>query len=560
MNPHDWRSTAALVRPYAGPLALAATLATVVAGCRGALVWLVRDVLDGLLLAGDDRVRWLLPLAIVLLFAVQGAARAARTWLTRSAAIAAEADLRQRLFTRLLSRSPARLSAAGIGDRLSRLSHDAGKVRTAMGAAVTVIQRPLSALALLVVAASIAPSLFVWSLVGLPAVLGVVVWTGRRTRASSLDHATSLGHLESLARDALHGLRSVQAHGAEEAVAQGFADVNQKQVSAALRTTGYRVVGPPLVELAGAAGVAAVIALGSAQVAAGSLSPGALVAFLVALGMLNEPLKGFAVAHGLWSDARGALVRVFEELDSPPDPLHDENALVLAAEQVALALDGVRVDRGRGVVLDGVDLTLHPGEIVVLQGESGAGKSTLLDVIAGFCPHDGRVLWNGIEGRQLTIGSRRAHLSLVDQEPWIGLGTLLDAVRLGTPGVSTKEAVAALEAAGLRRRGGLLESLASGVQSAMGDGGAAVSGGERQRIALARALVRHTPVLLLDEPTAHLDPEAENAFLETLVTMVPGRTILVVTHREGPAQIADRLLRLEDGQLIEVTPAKQAAS
>ncbi len=495
---------AGLVYPHLPLLLGAGVLAAVVAGCRGVLVWLVRDVLDGMLRAGDDRLRWLLPAAIVTLFAVQGVARAGRTWLTRKAAITAEASLRQRLFVHLLTRSPARLGADGVGDRLSRLSHDAGKVRTAMGAAVTVVQRPLSALVLLVAAASMAPRLFVWSLIGLPVVGAVVVWTGRRTRASSLEHARSLGRMETLARDALLGLRSIQVSNGQEEVAEGFARANREQVDTALHTTRYRVVGPPLVELAGATGVAAVIALGSVHVASGDLSPGALVAFLVALGLLNEPLKGFAVAHALWSDARGALERVFEELDALDPSSEESDAVDLEEDPVTLALRGVRVDRGRGPILDCIDLTLRPGEIVLLRGTNGSGKSTLVDVIAGFCAYEGAVEWNGVDARRLRLASRRQRLALVDQRPWLGVGSLLDAVRLGTT-AGRANGLAALDAVGLGPASRLMKSLAGGPDTPVGDAGAALSGGEIQRIALARARVRDAPLLLLDEPAAHLD-------------------------------------------------------
>lgn len=545
---------ASLVRPHAPALVAATALAGVVASCRGGLVWLVRDVLDALLDAGDPRAATMLPAAIVLLFVVQGAARAVRTWLTRRAAIEAEATLRQRLFEHLLAQPADRLAAAGVGDRLSRLSHDAGTVRTAMGAAVTVVQRPLSALALLGVAGVMAPELFGLALLGLPVVAGVVAWTGRRTRDAAESHGASLGRMELFARDALLGLRTLQAQGAQAAAADAYRQRNEAQVEAALRTTGLRVVGPPLVELAGAVAVAAVIALGAGRVAAGAMTAGELVGFLVALGMLNEPLKGFAVAHGLWSEASGGLARVFAALDEPTEQ-DLPGAAPLSSPAPVVRLRDVQVDRGRGLVLDGVDLTLRPGELVVLQGESGAGKSTLLDVIAGFCPWEGRVSWDDRDARGLTLSSRRAHVALVEQDPWLGVGTLEDAVRMGRPAASRAEVLEALHDAGLSEDG-LLARLEDGVEATVGDGGHAVSGGERQRIALARALVRGAPVLLLDEPTAHLDPEAEQRFLATLRRLTPHHAILVATHRSGPLAVADRALRLEGGRIHALSLAE----
>ena len=543
-----------LVRPHAPALLAATALAGVVAACRGGLVWLVRDVLDALLDAGDPRAATVLPAAIVLLFVVQGAARAARTWLTRRAAIEAEASLRQRLLEHLLAQPADQLAAAGVGDRLSRLSHDAGTVRTAMGAAVTVVQRPLSALALLGVAGVMAPELFGLALLGLPVVAGVVAWTGRRTREAAETHGEALGRMELFARDALLGLRTLQAQGAQAAAAAAYRQRNEAQVAAALRTTALRVVGPPLVELAGAVAVAAVIALGAGRVAAGAMTAGELVGFLVALGMLNEPLKGFAVAHGLWSEASGGLARVFAVLDEPTEQ-DLPGAVPLDAPAPVVRLRDVQVDRGRGLVLDGVDLTLRPGELVVLQGESGAGKSTLLDVIAGFCPWEGRVSWDGRDARGLTLSSRRAHVALVEQDPWLGVGSLEDAVRLGRPDASRSEILDALYAAGLAEDG-LLARLEDGVEAAVGDGGHAVSGGERQRIALARALVRGAPVLLLDEPTAHLDPEAEERFLATLRRLTPQHAILVATHRSAPLAVADRALRLDGGRIQPLSLAE----
>ncbi len=549
-----------LLRPHVGVLVVAAGLAALVAGCRGALVWLVREVLDQLLAVGDSRAVWALPIAVVVLFAIQGAARAARTWLTRRAAIRAEATLRHRLFVHLLGRRPAELTGEGVGDALSRLAHDAGKIRTAMGAVVTLVQRPLSALVLLGVAASMAPRLFGWALLGLPAVALVVTWTGRRTRTSAHQHAAALGRLEALARDLLAGLRTLQAQGAEGYASARFEVANAAQVTAALQTTAYRVVGPPLVELAAAVGMAVVIALGALEVRAGTLTAGGLVAFLVALGLLNEPLKGFAVAHGLWSEARGGLIRVFEALDRQTGPQDGPLAVDLSAGPVTLRLKAVTADHGRGPVLAGLDLVLRPGTITVLRGASGAGKSTLIDAIAGFCPHGGVVAWNDTPSTGLTRASRRGAIALLEQDPWLGAGTVSDAILLGRPEATRAEVLDAARRAGLALDVGLLARLPGGIDGQVGDGGGIVSGGERQRIALARALVRKAPLLLLDEPTAHLDPATETAFLDTLRAAVGSHTVLIASHRAAPLAIADHAFMLEGGTLQVVDLAGAVAS
>ena len=537
---HDTRRIAALLRPHAGALVVAGLLAGVISSCRAALVFLVQQVLDQLLAVGDGRARWLLPVAVVVLFAVQGASRLARTWLTRRAALRAEADLRAQLYGHLLGRDPAALQQDGLGDSLTRLGHDAGKVRTAVGAAVTVVQRPLSALAVGIAAIVVAPRLAVWAAVGVPIVAVVITWTGRRTRQSSEEHHSRLADLLAGARDALRGIRTVQAHGAEQAAAAAFDEANDAQVRSALRTTFFKIAGPPAVELAAAVGIALVIAVGAGQVQAGDLTAGSLVAFLVALGLLNEPLKGIAAATALWQEARGGLTRVFELLDRPAGPADPPDAQPLTAERVRLELRDVLVLRSGRPVLDGLELVVDAGELVVVQGPSGCGKSTLLDLIAGFVPADrGSVTWNGRDDTQLTLASRRGHLALVDQEPWLGAGTIGEAIALGRPGATPAQVAEAADSVGLELDLGLR----------VGDGGRAVSGGERQRIALARAVLRGAPLLLLDEPTASLDHESETRFLQTLDRLTRERAVLLVSHRPGPLAVADRAWTLQDGQL-----------
>ena len=548
------RRLLALLRPHLVPLAVAGCLAGVLSACRGAVVLLVREVLDALLSEARVQVTVLLAGALVGLFVIQGIARFGRTWLTRRAALDAEASLRERLFGVLLQRDPAGLQEEGLGDALSRLSHDASRIRTAVGAIVTIVQRPLTALAVGASAVLLAPRLALWCALGVPVVASVISWAGRRTRRSSSAQLEALGGLEAVGRDALGGLRTVQAYGAEQAVREAYGEANQQQVRAALRTTLFQVSGPPIVELVAAIAIGAVVILGSVQVNAGQMSAPDLVAFLVALALLHEPLKGIAVAHGLWEEARGGLVRVWETLDHAPGVVDAADAVPLNDSVARIQLRGVSVDRGRGKVLEDLDLDLCPSEVVVIQGESGAGKSTLLDVLASFVAlTKGEMLWNGQPSSRWTLASRRARLALVDQAPWLGRGTLAEAIALGRPGASSSDIAQAARDAGLREDRGLLRLLPQGIDARVGDGGGGVSSGERQRIALARALLREADVLLLDEPTANLDAATEAGFLSCLRRAAVGRCVVLVTHRSAPLAIADRCFELKGGRLHALT-------
>ncbi len=550
---------ARLFRPHLPVLLLAALLAALLSACQGLLVVLVREVLAALLDAPGGLQVKLLAAAVVGLFVVQGGARIGRTWLTRKAALEAERTLRNRLFSHLLHCDPSNAQQEGHGDTLSRLSHDAGKIRTAIGAAVTLVQRPLTAVAVASAAIVMAPQLALWAALGVPAVALVISWTGRQTRRHSRRHLERLGALEGSARDALSGLRTIQAYGAEQRAQKQFEAANEQQLRSALRATMFRISGPPAVELAAALGIAAVILIGSLQVQSGDLEAPALLAFLVALGLLNEPLKGFAVAHGLWEEARGGLQRVFEVLDRPARAPAATEAAEQAASPVTLELRGVDVERGRGLVLRDVNLRLWPGEVVVVEGPSGAGKSTLLDLLAGFVePCNGQVLWNGRGAADIPLTERRGQLAFVDQDPWLGSGTVSEAIAMGRPGASAAEIAACAERAGLPRNSGLLATLPGGIEGRVGDAGGPVSGGEKQRIALARALLRDAPVLLLDEPTANLDPTSEARFLATLASLAQGRIIVVVSHKPGPLAIATRSFRIQGGRLIPRTTTRRA--
>jgi len=346
-------------------------------------------------------------------------------------------------------------------------------------------------------------------------------------------------------------LRTIQAYGAEPSSQRSFNRVNDSEVAAGLRTSMFRLAGPPAVEFAAAIGVAGVLWAGTQQVLAGELTTGGLVAFLLALGLLSEPLKGLSVATGLWEEARGGLERVWHSLKAThrapllvTPPSSDE-----LGDQVSITLQGVAVELNGEEILKSISLELNPGDRLVIQGQSGAGKSTLLDCTVGFVQvSSGEVLWNGQPALSWALSQRRSAVALVDQNPWLGIGTVADAIRIGRPGATDDEVLDAAQRAGL--------SLA--LDRRVGDLGAPVSGGERQRIALARALIRDAAVLLLDEPCSQLDAESEQRFFAHLQTAAAGRAVLCISHRPAALAIATRVYDLVDGRLVARASTLQA--
>jgi ATP-binding cassette, subfamily C, bacterial CydD len=232
----------------------------------------------------------------------------------------------------------------------------------------------------------------------------------------------------------------------------------------------------------------------------------------------------------------------------PPDPT-----------QVALRLDAVRVEHpGRGVpILDGASLAIEPGETVVLVGANGEGKSTLVSLLLGFLePTSGSVRVGDDCLGALDLAAWRAKIAYLPEDPTLLAGTLAENLRLGAPEATDDELIAALAAVGGTR---LLARLPDGLETRLGEGGRTVSAGERQRIALARTLVRRASLYLLDEPTAHLDPETESRVVEVLRRVLRGRSSLVVTHRQTVAQLADRIVVVRGGRTSTIDPSSNTA-
>jgi ATP-binding cassette subfamily B protein len=465
-------------------------------------------------------------------------------------------ELGRAVFARLLRRSPAFHAVTPVGDSLSRITGDSWCIYNAASALVFA---PLHALAIGGAAAAVLlnlnPRLALVTFIAVPLVTASSILLGRRAGEAKAREREAESRMESHVQQTLTGLSVVQTFAQELREQQRFSGLSGQTLAAQRRSAVIAAVSAAAAGLITTGATGAVLWIGGLEVLRGRLHTGELLVFLAYLATVNSQLTALA---GAWTSARGfsaSAERVAVVLNSEPEVLPPPSPEPLPRERGAPGLRFHSVTFGylpNRPVLRGVDLTVQPGETVAVVGASGAGKSTLAALVPRlFDPWEGQVALGGIDVRRLGLGEVRSAVSIVFQEPMLLAGTVADNIRLGRPGASPAEVLQAVRAAGAIE---FVEGLPDGIDTLLGERGATLSGGERQRIAIARALVRDAPVLVLDEPTASLDARTEAGLLATLDSARRGRTTLVIAHRLSTVRTADRIAVLDKGRIAELGP------
>lgn len=544
------RRLAAYLRPHAATLGVAALLVAVVSAARGATVLLVREILDGALLAGDPGRLAAVAGALALAHLSHAAGEFGRTALTKGVGVRVIQRLREELFDRIQSLTLAQQAAHRTGDLMARLTHDTYAAHWAVAAAVTGVQRPLTLAVLLGVAVWQEPRLSALTLVIAPVVALILSAFGRSVRERSREQAEALGTLSAGFQEALAGQRVVKVSGAEAFEAARVGAMGRRQLRLLYRSLLAQVGGSPAVEAVAAVALAAVLWIGGREVLAGRSTPGSLVAFLVSVGLMTEPLKGLAQLQALWQQALAAAERVFDLLDEAPAVADAPGAVELSGRRLDVELRDVSFAYLPGrPVLQGISLEVRAGQVVALVGESGSGKSTLLSLIPRLADATrGSVRIGGRDAREWTVRSLRAHVAVVSQDTFLFDDTVARNVAYGRPD-APRERIE--EAARRAHADAFVRALPEGYDTRLGERGERLSGGQRQRVAIARAFLRDAPVLLLDEATSHLDSRSEAEVQAGLAELMRDRTVLVAAHRLSTVRAADRILVLKEGRIVE---------
>jgi len=549
MSPEFRRALGYLV-PYWRRLALVGLLSGLNTAVTLTLPYLTKMLVDGALIGRDLRsLYW-----TVGLFAAASIAGFALTAITglRYTAVSADVlfDMRLALYRHLQRLSPRFYARTPLGDILARVNNDVGEIQRI--AAESLLAWVGNALFL---AGSVAAMFWLdarLALVGI-ALVPVAVWVLARTRATLAAHVSHVREasaaIGSFLIETVQAVRLVVTSNAETREADRFRAANARFVRALLSMQIWSYVSGSAPGLVLSAGYVAVFVYGGQRVIAGTLTLGTFIAFMAYYMRLFQPVQALMGLYANLATVEVSLARVHQLLDTKPDVVEAADPIALPVVHGRVAFDRVGVDLGRGQILAAVSFTIAPGQTVALVGPSGVGKSTMADLMVRLLdPDEGSVSLDGVDLKHVALHDLRRHVVLVDQEPVLFHASVAENIRYAHPEASDEHVRRAASAAGVDE---VVARFPDGFQTIVGERGAALSAGERQRIALARALLVNPAVLVLDEPTAALDPASERHILSGYQHAMRGRTTMLITHRLALASAADRVLVLGERGIVE---------
>jgi ATP-binding cassette subfamily B protein len=456
-------------------------------------------------------------------------------------------DIRVALLAHLQRLSPRFYARFRLGDLMSRINSDVSDVQRAAGdTLLAVLGNVLFLIGSLAMMAWLDWRLFLVGTVLVPVATGLFVFLQRRLVAITRAMRERGADLGSYLVDTVMGMRVVTALGGEAHEAARFAARNRAFVAAMLQMQMASFLAGALPGTVLAVSSAAVTLYGGWRILTGATTIGTLVAFMAYQSRLFAPVQSLLGLSSGLASTRVALGRIFELFDTPPDVADPVAPRALPAGPLGLEFAGVHFRHDRDAVLTGVDCVIPAGAMAAILGVSGAGKSTLADLIVRFRdPDAGHVLIGGIDARDLALADLRHAVVLIDQTPFLFNATIADNIAFAVAGAARAAIADAATAAGL---GDLIARLPQGLDTPVGERGMALSAGERQRIALARALLRRPAVLVLDEPSAALDAETEARVAAGLRDVLPDATIVIITHKPALADLADMVITLDAGR------------
>ena len=493
-------------------------------------------------------------LAVLGVFVVKGFCDYFGNYLVNYVGFSAITNLRNTVFDKVQKQGAEFFEAQSTGRLMSSIMNDIDKVQVAISHILADFLRQLfTATCLVFVVIGKDWRLALASVIVVPLIILPTRKIGRRIRGTSRRTQEKQGELNQILQETLSGHMVVKAFNAEPYESRRFRDAAHKLLRTNLQYVIQQAISSPLIELIGAMTIVGLLAYAREQIKAGGLTAEDFASFVIALVMLLEPVKRLVGIHNIFEQAIGASHKVFEYLDQKEAIGEKPNAAALAPFREGISFDNVSFrypGSPNGFMIPSLSLEVKAGEVVALVGPSGAGKSTLANLVPRFYDVTGGALRvDGHDVRDVQLASLRAQIGIVAQDTFLFNDTVARNIAYGRPDTPLAHIRRAAETALAHE---FIERLPQGYDTVIGDRGLKLSGGQRQRLAIARALLKNAPILILDEATSHLDTESEMLVQRALANLMEHRTVIVIAHRLSTIRRADKIVVLEKGHIREI--------
>lgn len=547
----DFKRLLIFIKPYWKRM-LAAFVCMFLAVSLGMLLpWVVQNLVDVVFVQKDIHMLTWVALALVVAFALQSGFDFLKLYLLAFIGERVTADMRVLIYEHLQELSLRFYADRRVGELVSRVTNDVNVVQGALtGNVMFLLQQLIILVAGVVILFVMNPRLTLLILLVVPIMAGIAQFFGNRIKYMSITVQEQLGHVTTILEETLAGIRVVKSFVREDYETTRFSNSVQGAFAAAMERTKIRSVFMPMISFAAFGALVVVLWYGGREVIDGALTAGALVAYLLYAVLIASPVQTASSIFSQFQEMMGASHRIFELLDARSEIIELPSAPPLPRVKGRVTFEDVVFSYDtRVAVLDGVSLIAEPGQVMALVGPSGSGKTTLVSLLPRFYdPNKGTIRVDGHDIRTVQTKTLRDQIGIVPQDTLLFGGTIRENIAYGRLDAMHEEIVAAAVAANAHD---FIMGLPDGYETQVGERGANMSVGQRQRVSIARAILKNPRILILDEATSSLDSESEAQVQEALERLMEGRTTFVIAHRLSTIHNADQILVLNEGRIVE---------